>query len=298
MPTDEAAPGLRALAADLRRKNASVFTTEHAGHTAAALPALAPDHAGRRRGLPDPELLRAGHRGSPDIAAPTWIVPRHLQKVTQHAMTEHGRHAIAADHVFDGDVVREHTAVIVRWRAHRRPGADAGAAADHPGAHAAGRRLAGSRIHRPAGERRRRRAVQRSADRGGNARDRGGASPVRHHRPVADADQRQCGQDAPRTRRDRRRRRPRAGHPRDPPRGAVPVARQAGRARAAPSAAAVRRGPRAARRPARRRDAGDARARGGAAGLHRAAGARPACAYRSGIRWRPTRRPKPPWRKD
>ena len=45
-------------------------------------------------------------------------------------------------------------------------------------------------LHRHPGQWRRRRAVQRRADRRGHRRDRRGASPLRHHRLPADADQR------------------------------------------------------------------------------------------------------------
>lgn len=78
MPTDEAATGLRELAADLRRKGAALFSTGHDE----ALPALAPDH-------PDADAVCliqsfyalavriAGERGT-DVDR-----PRHLQKVTR-----------------------------------------------------------------------------------------------------------------------------------------------------------------------------------------------------------------------
>jgi hypothetical protein len=76
MPTDQAADGLRVLAADLRRKNANVFMTDNQD-----LPALAPDH-------PDtdavcliqsfyPLALRVAQRRGTDVD-----LPRHLQKVT------------------------------------------------------------------------------------------------------------------------------------------------------------------------------------------------------------------------
>src|SRR5262249_1214831 len=42
VPTDHAAAGLQALAADLRRKNANVFVTGE--HGSGGLPALTPDH--------------------------------------------------------------------------------------------------------------------------------------------------------------------------------------------------------------------------------------------------------------
>jgi len=82
MPTDEAAAGLRALAADLRRKHASVFMTDCGAQDAGILPALASDH-------PDTDavcliqsfyglaIALAQSRGT-DV-----VPPRHLQKVTR-----------------------------------------------------------------------------------------------------------------------------------------------------------------------------------------------------------------------
>jgi glucosamine--fructose-6-phosphate aminotransferase (isomerizing) len=78
-PTDEAAAGLRELAGELRRNNASVFMTDN---IAGELPALAPDH-------PDTDAvcliqsfyglaIRLGQRLGTDID-----LPRHLQKVTR-----------------------------------------------------------------------------------------------------------------------------------------------------------------------------------------------------------------------
>jgi glutamine---fructose-6-phosphate transaminase (isomerizing) len=79
MPTDQAAAGLRELAADLRRKDASVFVT---GESAGGLPALTPDH-------PDTDAVcliqsfyalavRLAQRRGTDAN-----VPRHLRKVTR-----------------------------------------------------------------------------------------------------------------------------------------------------------------------------------------------------------------------
>lgn len=77
-PTDSAAAGLHALAADLRRKNARVFMTgEKTG-----LPALAPDH-------PDTDavcLIQTFYGLAIRLAASRGIdvdLPRHLQKVTR-----------------------------------------------------------------------------------------------------------------------------------------------------------------------------------------------------------------------
>src|SRR5215831_5488490 len=62
--------------------------------------------------MPDPELLRVGHSCRP--------MPRHQRgpsapfaKGNADQMKRPGLHAIAADHVFDGTVVRERTAVVV-----------------------------------------------------------------------------------------------------------------------------------------------------------------------------------------
>jgi glutamine---fructose-6-phosphate transaminase (isomerizing) len=81
MPTDEAAAGLDALAADLRRKNANVFTTGD-GRKAGSLPALPADH-------PDADAvcliqsfyalaIRLAQRRGTNVD-----LPRHLQKVTR-----------------------------------------------------------------------------------------------------------------------------------------------------------------------------------------------------------------------
>jgi glutamine---fructose-6-phosphate transaminase (isomerizing) len=80
MPTDQAAAGLRALAADLRGKNASVFMTDHGGPH--ALPALVPDH-------PDTDavcLIQSFYALAIRVAQRRGInvdLPRHLQKVTR-----------------------------------------------------------------------------------------------------------------------------------------------------------------------------------------------------------------------
>jgi len=82
VPTDHAAAGLRALAADLRRKNASVFMTDHGEQQAGGLPALAPDH-------PDADavcLIQSFYGLAIRVAQCRGInvdLPRHLQKVTR-----------------------------------------------------------------------------------------------------------------------------------------------------------------------------------------------------------------------
>ena len=73
------------------------------------------------------------------------------------------------------------------------------------GARSAGRRLARARVYRRAGQWRRRRAVQRYADPGGDRRDRRRAPALRHDLAAADIDQRQRAEDA-RGQRGRRRR--------------------------------------------------------------------------------------------
>jgi glutamine---fructose-6-phosphate transaminase (isomerizing) len=82
MPTDEAAAGMRTLAADLHGKSADVFMTDHTPQETGWLPALALDH-------PDVDAVcliqsfyalairLAQHRGT-DVDQ-----PRHLQKVTR-----------------------------------------------------------------------------------------------------------------------------------------------------------------------------------------------------------------------
>ena len=112
MPTDQAAAGLRALAADLRRKNASVFITEFDRQDAGGLPALAPDH-------PDTDAVcliqsfyalairLAQRRGiNVDLAAA-------FAEGDADPMSEPARQAVAADHVFDGAVVHERAAVVM-----------------------------------------------------------------------------------------------------------------------------------------------------------------------------------------
>jgi glutamine---fructose-6-phosphate transaminase (isomerizing) len=82
MPTDEAEAGMRALAADLRRKNASVFATDCGDPQTGALPALTPDHADTDAvcliqsfyGL----AIRLAQRRGVDVD-----LPRHLQKITR-----------------------------------------------------------------------------------------------------------------------------------------------------------------------------------------------------------------------
>jgi glutamine---fructose-6-phosphate transaminase (isomerizing) len=82
MPTDEAAAGMRELAADLHRKGASVFTAEAGETIAGRLPTLAPDH-------PDTDavcLIQSFYGLAVELAK--WRgtnvdQPRHLQKVTR-----------------------------------------------------------------------------------------------------------------------------------------------------------------------------------------------------------------------
>ncbi len=110
MPTDQAADGLRVLAADLRRKNANVFMTDNGGHQ--DLPALAPDH-------PDTDAVCLIQSFYP-LAIARGATSRHRRrpaaapaKGNADQMSKPPLHAIAADHVFDGTDVRERTAVIV-----------------------------------------------------------------------------------------------------------------------------------------------------------------------------------------
>jgi glucosamine--fructose-6-phosphate aminotransferase (isomerizing) len=82
MPTDEAAPGMRRLAADLRRKGTALLATEPGGSTPGRLPVLPPDH-------PETDavclvqsfyamLIQLADRLGLDVDR-----PRHLQKVTR-----------------------------------------------------------------------------------------------------------------------------------------------------------------------------------------------------------------------
>jgi glutamine---fructose-6-phosphate transaminase (isomerizing) len=82
MPTDQAAAGLHALAADLRGKNARVFMTDWSEQQTGGLPALVPDH-------PDADAvcliqsfyalaIRTAQRRGTNVD-----LPRHLQKVTR-----------------------------------------------------------------------------------------------------------------------------------------------------------------------------------------------------------------------
>jgi glucosamine--fructose-6-phosphate aminotransferase (isomerizing) len=82
MPTDEAAPGMRQLAADLRRKGTALLATEPGDSAPGRLPVLPPDH-------PETDavclvqsfyamLIRLADRLGMDVDR-----PRHLQKVTR-----------------------------------------------------------------------------------------------------------------------------------------------------------------------------------------------------------------------
>jgi glucosamine--fructose-6-phosphate aminotransferase (isomerizing) len=82
VPTDQAAAGVRLLAAELRRKNASVLVADCQRQRAGVLPVLAPDH-------PDSDAvcliqtfyalaIRLAQRRGTDVD-----LPRHLQKVTR-----------------------------------------------------------------------------------------------------------------------------------------------------------------------------------------------------------------------
>jgi len=82
MPTDEAAAGLHTLAADLRRKSASLFVADHGAEQEGGLPALAPDH-------PDADavcLIQSFYGLAFRLARRRGIrvdLPRHLQKITR-----------------------------------------------------------------------------------------------------------------------------------------------------------------------------------------------------------------------
>jgi len=82
VPTDEAAAGLRELAADLRGKEALVLAAEHGEPAAGRLPALVPEH-------PDVDavcLIQSFYALAVRVAARRGTnvdQPRHLQKVTR-----------------------------------------------------------------------------------------------------------------------------------------------------------------------------------------------------------------------
>lgn len=82
MPTDAAATGMRALAADLRGKGAALFSVDHGEEAAGRLPVLAFDH-------PDADavcLIQSFYALAIRIAEQRGVDvnrPRHLQKVTR-----------------------------------------------------------------------------------------------------------------------------------------------------------------------------------------------------------------------
>jgi glucosamine--fructose-6-phosphate aminotransferase (isomerizing) len=82
IPTDQAAAGLRLLAADLCRKNARVFMTDCGRQHSGGLPALVPDH-------PDTDavcLIQTFYALAIRLAQSRGTnvdLPRHLQKVTR-----------------------------------------------------------------------------------------------------------------------------------------------------------------------------------------------------------------------
>ena len=106
MPTEQCRGGAPRAHRGSRRKDARVFMTGEEACRARA------GSVRCRCGVSDPELLRTGdppgpkpgHQRGP--AAP-------LAKSHANQMTGSGLYAIAADHVFDGAVVRERTAVVM-----------------------------------------------------------------------------------------------------------------------------------------------------------------------------------------
>jgi len=82
MPTDAAATGMRALAADLRGKGAALFSADHGAEAPGRLPVLTPDH-------PDADavcLIQSFYALAIRIAEQRGVDvnrPRHLQKVTR-----------------------------------------------------------------------------------------------------------------------------------------------------------------------------------------------------------------------
>ena len=82
MPTDQAAAGLHALAADLCGKNARVFMTDASGQQTGGLPALVPDHTDADAVCLIQSFyalaIRIAQRRGTNVD-----LPRHLQKVTR-----------------------------------------------------------------------------------------------------------------------------------------------------------------------------------------------------------------------
>jgi glucosamine--fructose-6-phosphate aminotransferase (isomerizing) len=81
-PHDEAAPGMRALAADLRHKGAALFSTDGESDASAHLPTLAPDHSE----LDAICLIQSFYGVVARLATARGADvdrPRHLQKVTR-----------------------------------------------------------------------------------------------------------------------------------------------------------------------------------------------------------------------
>jgi glucosamine--fructose-6-phosphate aminotransferase (isomerizing) len=80
-PNDAAAPGMRALAGDLRRKGAALFSTDGESDASTRLPTLAPDHPATDAIC----LIQSFYGVAARLAAARGADvdrPRHLQKVT------------------------------------------------------------------------------------------------------------------------------------------------------------------------------------------------------------------------
>lgn len=81
-PNDEAAPGVRSLAANLREKGAALFTTDRDDETRGRLPTLPPDHAETDAIC----LIQSFYTVAAHLAAARGVDvdrPRHLKKVTR-----------------------------------------------------------------------------------------------------------------------------------------------------------------------------------------------------------------------
>ena len=112
VPTDQAAAGLRLLAADLRRKNASVFITDYGQQHAGVLARARARSSRHGCCVPDPDLLRARH--SPRAMSRHQRRPAATSaKGNADQMIEPALHAVVADHVFDGVAVHDSAAVII-----------------------------------------------------------------------------------------------------------------------------------------------------------------------------------------
>ncbi|MBO0739720.1 MAG: SIS domain-containing protein, partial [Alphaproteobacteria bacterium] len=82
VPSDETAPGLRRLVADLRSRGANLFCADPAGGISSGLPALPPDHSDADALC----LIQSFYKMAAQLATARGVDPdrpRHLQKITR-----------------------------------------------------------------------------------------------------------------------------------------------------------------------------------------------------------------------